>query len=120
MIAVTWYDARNSLANTTAQYFGAFSSDGGATFGRISRLVLVRPTRRTASQPSKQKPIMAITPATLSSMAGGAGFRADNSNSTGDNPDFATNFDVYTAMCRRRRYAAGRMQRHQCNDHIRQ
>lgn len=31
-VAVSWYDCRNSPSNTTAQFFGTVSTDGGATF----------------------------------------------------------------------------------------
>ncbi len=33
-LGVTWWDTRNDPLNSSAQYFGAFSSDGGASFTR--------------------------------------------------------------------------------------
>jgi hypothetical protein len=32
-VAVTWYDARNSVNNNTLQIFGAVTDDGGLSFG---------------------------------------------------------------------------------------
>jgi hypothetical protein len=97
MIAVTWYDARNSPLNNTAQYFGAFSSDGGATFGANFQI-----SSGTSNQANS---VAVLKKADYGDYTGNAfvGGRlvpawADNSNSTGDNPDGATNFDVYTAI----------------------
>lgn len=99
MIAVTWYDARDSALNNTARYYGAFSWDGGATFGpnfAISSGASDQATSPTA--PNLKK-------ADYGDYSGNAFFNgrlvpawADNSNSTGDNPDGATAFDVYTAV----------------------
>jgi hypothetical protein len=97
MIAVTWYDARNSPANDTAQYFGAFSSDGGATFGANFQI--------SAGMSNQANSIAALKKADYGDYTGNAFVNgrlvpawADNSNSTGDNPDAATNFDVYAAI----------------------
>ena len=99
MIAVTRYDARNSPHNDTAQYFGAFSSDGGATFGANFQI-----SSGTSNQANS---IAVLKKADYGDYSGNAfvGGRlvpawADNSNSTGDNPDAATDFDVYTAIVR--------------------
>jgi hypothetical protein len=97
MIAVTWYDARNSAANDTAQYFGAFSTDFGASFGANFQI---------ASGVSNQALSMAaLKKADFGDYTSNAFVNgrlvpawADNSNSTGDNPEGATNFDVYTAI----------------------
>lgn len=96
-IAVTWYDARNSPANNTAQYFGAFSADG-TVFGANFQI-----STGTSNQANS---VAAFTrKSDYADYTGSAfvqGFLvpawADNSNSTGDNPDGATNFDVYTAI----------------------
>ncbi len=97
MIAVTWYDARNSAANNTAQYFGAFSTDGGATFGANFQI-----STGTSNQANS---IAALKKTDYGDYTGNAFVDgrlvpawADNSNSTGDNPDGATNFDIYTAI----------------------
>lgn len=97
MLAMTWYDARNSPANDTAQYFGAFSVDGGATFGANVQLSV-----GTSDQANS---VAALKKTDYGDYTGNAFVAgrlvpawADNSNSTGDNPDGATNFDVYTAI----------------------
>jgi len=99
MIAVTWYDARNSTFNDTAQYFGAFSSDGGAAFGANFQIA--------AGTSDQAKSVAALKKADYGDYTGNAFVNgrlvpawADNSDSTGDNPDGATNFDVYTAIVR--------------------
>ena len=96
-IAVTWYDARNSAANNTAQYFGAFSTDYGATFGPNFQI-----STGTSNQANS---VAALKKTDYGDYTGNAfvGGRlvpawADNSNSTGDNPDGATEFEVYTAI----------------------
>jgi hypothetical protein len=98
-IAVTWYDARNSALNNTAQYFGAFSSDGGATFGRNLQI--------SAGTSNQADSVAVLKKTDYGDYTGNAFVNgrlvpawADNSNSTGDNPDGATNFDVYTAIVR--------------------
>jgi hypothetical protein len=93
VIAVTWYDARNALANETAQYFGAFSIDGGATFTR-NFLVSVGTSDQARSVPALRNADYGDY--TGNALAGGrlVAAWADNSNSTGDNPEGVTNFDV--------------------------
>ena len=97
MVAVTWYDARNSSDNKTAQYFGAFSSDGGASFTPNFQI--------SAGTSDQARSVAALKKADYGDYTGNAFLNgrlvpawADNSNSTGDNPDGATNFDVYTAI----------------------
>ena len=99
MIAVTWYDARNSTANDTAQYFGAFSLDGGASFtpsfqisAGMSDQALSLPAQKDADYGDYTGNAFATG---LLAPAWG-----DNSDSTGDNPEGATNFDVYCAIMR--------------------
>lgn len=96
-VAMTWYDARNSVTNDTAQYFGSFSVDGGATFGANVQI--------SAGTSNQANSVAALKKVDYGDYTGNAfaGGRlvpawADNSNSTGDNPDGATNFDVYTAI----------------------
>ena len=97
MIAVTWYDARDSALNNTARYYGAFSSDGGATFSPNFPI-----SAGTSNQASSHAALKKTDYGdyTGSAVANGRLIAAwaDNSNSTGDNPDGATNFDVYAAV----------------------
>lgn len=97
MIAVTWYDARNSAGNDTAEYFGAFSGDGGATFGASFQIA--------AGTSDQARNLTSSKKTDYGDYTGNAFVNgrlvpawADNSNSTGDNPDGATNFDVYAAI----------------------
>jgi len=95
-VAVTWYDCRNSPSNKTAQYFGAISTDGGASFGGNFQI--------SAGTSSEASSIAALKDADYGDYTGNAFASGvlipawgDNSNSTGDNPNGATDFDVYTA-----------------------
>ena len=97
MIAVTWYDARNSAANETAQYFGAFSTDSGVSFGGNFQI--------STGVSNQALSIAALRKADFGDYTSNAFVNgrlvpawADNSNSTADNPDGATNFDVYTGV----------------------
>jgi hypothetical protein len=97
MIGVTWYDARNSPLNNMAQYFGAFSVDGAASFTPSLRF--------SVGMSDQARSVAALKKTDYGDYTGNAFVNgrlvavwADNSNSTGDNPDGATNFDVYTAV----------------------
>ena len=96
-IAVSFYDCRDSASNTTAEFWAAVSTNGGMSFlpnvkvstGVSSALVSV-------IQASK----FDYGDYTGLTFYGGVLYPcwADNSDSTGDNPDGAMNyFDVYTA-----------------------
>ena len=105
-LAVTWYDARNSPPNTMAEYFGAFSLDGGATFTPNNRL--------SRGMSDQARSVAALKKADYGDYTGNAfsGGRlvaawADNSNSTADNPDGATEFDVYVSVVRTTPEVAG-------------
>jgi hypothetical protein len=92
-IAVAWYDCRNSAANNRVELWGTASLDGGVTF----------------------LPEVKISAGSTSGVGMGGGNElgdyigldfyggvfhpcwADDSNSTGDNPDGTTNLDFYTA-----------------------
>jgi hypothetical protein len=94
-IAVSFYDCRNSVSNNTTELWAAVSTNGGASF---------LPNVKVSA---------GVSSALVSAVAGfdygdysgltffGGVFYpcwADNSNSTGDNPDGAMNyFDIYTA-----------------------
>jgi hypothetical protein len=92
-IAVVWYDCRNSAANNRVELWGTVSLDGGVTF----------------------LPEVKISAGSTSGVGMGGGNElgdyigldfyggifhpcwADDSNSTGDNPDGTANLDYYTA-----------------------
>jgi hypothetical protein len=88
-IGVTWWDTRNDPLNTSAQYFGAFSSDGGETFAPDFRL-----SAGTSNEAWAPNPPPPIVDQDLGDYTGNAfvagklwGLWADNSNSTADNPN---------------------------------
>lgn len=103
-LAVTWHDARNDTgagagdtngtANDDAQFWGAFSVNGGAGF---------RPNVQISGGTSNEVASangIDFGDYTWSDFVGGNLFPiwADNSNSTGDNPNGAlSRFDMYTA-----------------------
>ena len=104
-IAVAWYDARNDLGtggagdtdgipNTDAQFWGAFSTDGGQTFTKNLRI--------SAGTSNSSDAHNGIDYGDYSGLAfyGGIAHPAwsDNSNSTGNNPDGTLHqLDIYTA-----------------------
>jgi hypothetical protein len=104
-IAVVWYDSRRDLGtggggdtdgvpNDDAQLWGAFSMDGGVTFSRNFRI-----SAGTSNSHDSGNPIDYGDYIGLSFHAGIAhpGW-ADNSNSTGNNPDGKLHkLDIYTA-----------------------
>jgi hypothetical protein len=104
-LAIGWHDARNDLGtgapgdtdgkpNTDAMYYLTFSIDGGSTFA---------PAVQVATGASNAKDAQnGIDFGDYTGLAFSGGIAtpvwADNSNSTGDNPDGAlSRFDVYTA-----------------------
>jgi hypothetical protein len=93
-LAVTWYDTRNSGAtNDTTQVFGAVSFDGGVTFTANVQI------SAGTSNASVADPGFELGDYDLMDFSNGVFYRtwADNSNSTGDNPDGTTALDIYTA-----------------------
>ena len=104
-LAVAWYDSRNDLGqggsgdtdgvpDTDAQFWGAFSTDGGSSFGSNLQI-----SEGTSNSPDAHNGIDYGDYSGLSFFGGVAHPAwADNSNSTGTNPDGALNqLDVYTA-----------------------
>jgi hypothetical protein len=94
-LGISWHDARNDAGNNNTQLFGAFSSDGGVTF---------RPNLQISAGTSNEDTgggVVEYGDYTWASFVAGDFYPvwADNSNSTGDNPDFPANprFDIYTA-----------------------
>jgi hypothetical protein len=99
-IGVTWWDTRNDPLNTSAQYFGALSTDGGETFAADFRLSAG--TSNEAWAPNPPPPILDqdLGDYTGSAFVAGRlwGLWADNSNSTGDNPNGTHSaLNLYTA-----------------------
>jgi hypothetical protein len=107
-IAVAWYDARNDLGNhgpgdtngrpnDDAIAYGTYSKDGGVTFAPNARLGRGPSNSRNANN--------GIDFGDYEGMAFYGGFYfyvwADNSNSTGDNPDGKLHeLDIYTTRVR--------------------
>jgi hypothetical protein len=93
-VAVTWYDTRNSSAsNNTTQVFGAVSIDGGATFSPNVQISAGTSNASAVDSPFDYGDYDKMT------FANGMFWRtwADNSNSTGDNPNGTSALDIYTA-----------------------
>jgi len=108
-VGVTWHDARADGgtgpadadgANNDAQFWGSFSTDGGATF-----LPNFQISAGTSDEDGAEPPAACCADIDYGDYTG-ASFDAgvlhsawaDNSNSTNDNPNGALNrFDVYTA-----------------------
>ena len=104
-VAVVWYDSRNDLGaggpgdtdgipNTDAQFWGAFSTDGGLTFTKNIQI--------SAGTSNAHASANGIDYGDYSGLSfyGGIAHPAwsDNSNSTGNNPDGALHqLDIYTA-----------------------
>jgi hypothetical protein len=106
-LAVTWHDARNDTEtgndgpNNDAQFWGAFSLDGGATFTPNVQI-----SAGTSDEDGAEPPAAGVVDIDYGDYAGNSfaggrlhAFWADNSNSTGDNPNGTLNrFDMYTAL----------------------
>jgi len=104
-VAVVWYDCRNDvgqggptdpngIANDDAQFWGAFSTDGGRTFSQNIQI--------SAGTSNSHASGNHIDFGDYSGLAffGGTAYPAwaDNSNSTGNNPDgYLHQLDVFTA-----------------------
>ena len=99
-LAVTWYDTRSDPTNISTEFWGAFSTDGGASFGPNFKISAGTSNQAGADPPPAGFPDLDYGDYTGASFAQGALYPiwADNSNSTGDNPDGALSyFDVYSA-----------------------
>lgn len=110
-IAVSWHDSRNDdglggpgdtdgAANSNTQLFATISTDGGFTF-----LPNVQVSTGTSDEDGSEPPGPGVADLDYGDYTGLAFFDgsfypvwADNSNSTGNNPDGTlTRFDIYTA-----------------------
>jgi uncharacterized delta-60 repeat protein len=91
-IAVSWYDCRNDPSDIDTQYFASVSTDGGASF---------LPNVQVSAGTSDYDGSNYFGYGDFSGLAfdGGSLYPswADDSNSTGDNPDGTSGYDVYTA-----------------------
>jgi hypothetical protein len=104
-LAVVWYDSRNDLgaggagdtdgiANDDAQFWGAFSTNGGASFTPNFQISAGTSNSHDSGNGIDYGDYSAL------SFYGGVAHPSwsDNSNSTGDNPDGALHqLDIYTA-----------------------
>jgi hypothetical protein len=104
-LAMVWYDSRldlgsggagdtNGLPNDDAQVWGAFSTDGGATFTTNIQISAGTSNSRDSGNGIDYGDYSGL------SFYGGVAHPAwsDNSNSTGNNPDGALHqLDIYTA-----------------------
>ncbi len=104
-LAVVWYDARNDLGtggtgdtdglpNDDAQFWGAFSTDGGGSFGPNIQISAGTSNSHDSGNGIDYGDYTGL------SFYGGIAHPAwsDNSNSTGTNPDGALHqLDIYTA-----------------------
>ena len=104
-LALTWYDCRNDLGlggpgdtngipNDDAQFWGAFSTNGGTSFSKNIQI--------SAGTSNSHDSGNGIDFGDYTNVAFEAGLAhaawSDNSNSTGNNPDGALHqFDIYTA-----------------------
>jgi hypothetical protein len=96
-IAVSFYDCRNSVSNNTTEFWAAVSTNGGASFlpnVKVSAGVSSALATGALGNKFDYGDYSGLT------FFGGVFYPcwADNSNSTGDNPNGAMNwFDMYTA-----------------------
>ena len=104
LLAASWYDCRNddglagpgnrsAGANNDAQFYASVSFDGGEHWAPNVRVSTGTSTESASPNPSDFADYTALTfyNGTFQPVW------ADNSNSTGDNPDGATRMEIYTA-----------------------
>ena len=92
-VAIVWYDARNDAAGRSVQLFGTLSVDGGLSL--LANELISAGLSNSALVANGNE---------FGDYIGLTGFNdvfypvwTDNSNSTGDNPNNRSNFDMYTA-----------------------
>ena len=94
-VAVTWEDARNDPNNLNGQVFGAISTDGGQRFSANFQISAGASSGAAAGGAYDLGDYTALAFQSGTFMPGWA----DNSNSTGDNPNGTLQqLNVYTAM----------------------
>jgi hypothetical protein len=99
-VGATWYDTRSDPTRVSARYYGSISSDGGETW---SPNFLISTGTSNATLATSPVNIRNTNWGDYTGLAFQGGVMvpvwADNSNSTGDNPDGANyTFDLYTAL----------------------
>jgi hypothetical protein len=99
-IAVCWHDARNSATNTTMQEFCDIATPTGATPTFIGNAQI---SDGTSDGNGSNPPVSGQADIQFGDYSGLAYFQgiahpswADDSNSTGDNPDGTSRYDAYT------------------------
>ena len=99
-VGATWYDTRADPTRVTARYYGSVSSDGGDTWSPNFPIAAGTSNATLATSPVG---VRNTNWGDYTGLAFQNGVMvpvwADNSNSTGDNPDGANyTFDLYTAI----------------------
>jgi hypothetical protein len=99
-VAIQWYDTRNDPNNVFAQLWSAISTDGGLTWTNVQ--VSAGSSNSNASEPPENnlRPLGYGDYEKSTAFVNGVFYPvwADNSNSTGDNPDGSlSRLDIYTA-----------------------
>jgi len=91
-VAVTWYDARNSVNNNTLQIFGAVTDNGGLSFGSNFQI-------SAGTIDCRVDGLFDCGDYDKMTFSDGEFWRtwADDSNSTLDNPNGTAALDIYTA-----------------------
>jgi len=99
-IAVCWHDARNSATNTTMQEFCSIATPTGASPTFMTNAQI---SDGTSDGNGSNPPVAGQLDIQFGDYSGLAYFQglahpswADDSNSTGDNPDGTTRYDAYT------------------------
>lgn len=94
-VAVSWYDCRDDTNNVRTRVYAAVSTDGGQTFSPSFPL---EPGSSSAAGVPLPRPYDYFDYTGLAYF-GGYFYAAwaDNSNSTGDNPDGTSEMDIYVA-----------------------
>jgi len=99
-IAVCWHDARNSASNTTMQEFCTIATPTGASPTFMANAQI---SAGTSDGNGSNPPVSGQADIQFGDFSGLAYFQglahpswADDSNSTGDNPDGTSRYDAYT------------------------
>jgi hypothetical protein len=100
-VAVCWHDARNSAGNNTMQEFCSIATPAGANTGTWLANAVI--SDGTATGQGSNPPAAGQADIQYGDYSGMAYFQgiahpiwADNSNSTGNNPNTTTRYDAYT------------------------
>ncbi|MFN2468844.1 MAG: hypothetical protein ABR521_12020 [Gaiellaceae bacterium] len=94
-LGVSWHDARNDPNNNLTEFWGTFVAPGGATF-EANFKISAGVSNDDVAEPGGGIDYGDYTWGDFHNGSYHPAW-ADDSNSTGDNPDGATRFDIYTA-----------------------